>query len=294
MQQVLHCCSSGCRFSICFADAEELNSSLPGSREGSTGWDLHCSIPAVSSSLRQPVCATWGHMARWICFPKSPLELSLRKEGWGFGGCWWYFPKVLWLEMSCVGSADLREPQPGCLEGLCASSSSGWNWRIKGFCFVFLCDEKSKDENLMNLDKNYLRGVDTTISTLSWLAEQLHQVLMSAFHFCLLLFNRHSDFAVIYSNVRKALSGFVLLKLNGETKQLWVIRHISCICVRILKQQKLSIFALEPRIWWHSLNLIIGYRNLQKSLNVYVEFTIFPRSTLMDFTINLQIHLIGI
>lgn len=41
----------------------------------------------------------------------------------------------------------------------------------------------------MNLDKDYLRGVDTTVSTLSWLAEQLHQVLMTAFQFCLLLFN---------------------------------------------------------------------------------------------------------
>lgn len=60
---------------------------------------------------------------------------------------------------------------------------------LRAFFFVFLCDEKSKDENLMNLDKDYLRGVDTTISTLSWLAEQLHQVLMTAFHFWLLLFN---------------------------------------------------------------------------------------------------------
>lgn len=29
--------------------------------------------------------------------------------------------------------------------------------------FVFLCNEKSKDENLMNLDINCMRGVDTTI-----------------------------------------------------------------------------------------------------------------------------------
>lgn len=45
--------------------------------------------------------------------------------------------------------------------------------------FVFRCDEKSKDENLMNLDLDYMRGVDTTILTLSWLAKQLHQVLMT-------------------------------------------------------------------------------------------------------------------
>lgn len=55
--------------------------------------------------------------------------------------------------------------------------------------FVFLCDEKSKDENLMNLAIDYLRGVDTTILALSWPAKQLHQVLMTIFHFCLLLFN---------------------------------------------------------------------------------------------------------
>lgn len=55
--------------------------------------------------------------------------------------------------------------------------------------FVFLCDEKSKDENLMNLDIDYMRGVDTTIPTLSWLAKQLHQVLVTTFNFSLLLFN---------------------------------------------------------------------------------------------------------
>lgn len=101
----------------------------------------------------------------------------------------------------------------------------------------------------MNLDIDDMRGVDTTIPTLSWLAKQLHQVLVTTFNFSLLLFNFVDfDFAVIYSNVHKTLSGFVLLKLNRKTKQLWVIRHISCICVHILKQQKLSVFALEPRI----------------------------------------------
>lgn len=47
MQQVLHCCSSGCRFSICFADAEELNSSLPGKQRGEH---------RVRSALQHPCC----------------------------------------------------------------------------------------------------------------------------------------------------------------------------------------------------------------------------------------------
>lgn len=55
--------------------------------------------------------------------------------------------------------------------------------------FIFLCNEKSKDENLMNLDINCMRGVDTTIPTLSLLAKRLHQVLTTIFHFCILLFN---------------------------------------------------------------------------------------------------------
>lgn len=41
----------------------------------------------------------------------------------------------------------------------------------------------------MNLDIDYMRGVDTTIPTLSWLAKQLHQVLVTTFNFSLLLFN---------------------------------------------------------------------------------------------------------
>lgn len=41
----------------------------------------------------------------------------------------------------------------------------------------------------MTLGIDYVRGTDSSIPTLSWLAKQLHQVLMTAFHFCLLLFN---------------------------------------------------------------------------------------------------------
>lgn len=47
MQRVLHCCSSGCRFSICFADADELNSSLIGK---------HRVEHRVWSALQHPRC----------------------------------------------------------------------------------------------------------------------------------------------------------------------------------------------------------------------------------------------
>lgn len=40
----------------------------------------------------------------------------------------------------------------------------------------------------MDLDIDCMRGVDTTIPTLSWLAKQLHQGLMTTSHFCLFNF----------------------------------------------------------------------------------------------------------
>lgn len=42
---------------------------------------------------------------------------------------------------------------------------------------------------LMNLGINCVRGVGTTIPTLSLLTKRLHQVLTTTFHFCILLFN---------------------------------------------------------------------------------------------------------
>lgn len=135
MQQVLHCCSSGCRFSICFADADKLNSSLIGKqRVEHRVWSAQqhpcCLLLTQASSL----CNVGAYGKVNFLSKKSPLELSLKREGWGFGENWWCLPKILWLEMTCVGSADFREPaagaQPGYLEGLSASFSPGWNCKI--------------------------------------------------------------------------------------------------------------------------------------------------------------------
>lgn len=117
----------------------------------STGYDQPHNISVVSLSFRQPVCVMWVHMGKWICFPKSPLKLFLKKEGWGFGGNKWHFPEVLWLEMTYFGSADFREllqAQNLANKPVMAScklvSSPGWNGRIKGFCLYLSVTRKVK------------------------------------------------------------------------------------------------------------------------------------------------------
>lgn len=151
MQQVLHCCSSGC--SICSADAAEVNSCLRGAESGVQG--VLCSAASLLS-LWQSICAHGKvNLLSKISFRALPS-----KRGLGISG------ELVMLPSDAVAGNGLL--------WFCRLQGACCRCHLQGSVQALHLDEiglrafvKSKEENLMNLDIDYMRGVDTTIPELA-------------------------------------------------------------------------------------------------------------------------------